>query len=68
MEQSLRNECDYTGTIPYWDWTRTAKEGFNASEMVDGSATSMSGNGLPIARTPGMQIIVNAGAPVEVGT
>lgn len=46
MEQSLRTECGYQGGIPYWDWTKTAQEGFNNSEIFDGSATSLSGNGV----------------------
>lgn len=48
LEQSLRTECGYQGGIPYWDWTRTAQEGFHHSEMFDGSATSLSGNGVPL--------------------
>jgi tyrosinase len=48
-EQALRNECGYNGTQPYWDWSITAKTGTEGSPIWDGSATSLSGNGAPIA-------------------
>lgn len=67
MEQSLRNECNYTGAIPYWDWTKTAKEGFNASEAFDGSATSLSGNGLPVNRSATDEVIINVNTTSQVG-
>ncbi|KAH8732980.1 hypothetical protein GQ44DRAFT_13967 [Phaeosphaeriaceae sp. PMI808] len=44
-EQALRNECGYKGYQPYWDWAKTAKSGLEKSPMLDGSDTSMSGNG-----------------------
>ncbi|THD00201.1 hypothetical protein EYZ11_000392 [Aspergillus tanneri] len=47
FEQALRNECGYTGDIPYWHWgadTHSLEE----SPIFDGSDTSMSGNGVPI--------------------
>ncbi|KAF2146390.1 uncharacterized protein K452DRAFT_219628 [Aplosporella prunicola CBS 121167] len=47
-EQALRNECGYTGTQPYWDWSQTARTGFAASPIFDGSAVSLSGNGAPV--------------------
>lgn len=67
MEQSLRNECNYTGAVPYWDWTKTAKEGFNASEAFDGSATSLSGNGLPVNRSATDEIIISVNTTSQVG-
>lgn len=67
MEDSLRNECNYTGAIPYWDWTKTAKQGFNASKALDGSATSLSGNGLPVNRSATDQIIINVNSTGQVG-
>lgn len=67
MEQTLRNECNYTGAVPYWDWTKTAKEGFNASEAFDGSATSLSGNGLPVNRSATDQVIISVNTTSQVG-
>ncbi|CCC14414.1 hypothetical protein SMACR_09195 [Sordaria macrospora] len=46
--QALREECGYRGTQPYWDWAKTAQTGLSASPIFDGSATSMSGNGVHI--------------------
>ncbi|KAG8164986.1 hypothetical protein KVR01_005261 [Diaporthe batatas] len=66
MEQTLRNECNYTGSIPYWDWAKTAEEGFASSEMFDGSATSISGNGDPVNYTDSDVIVVRKGTPGEV--
>lgn len=67
MEQALRNECNYTGSIPYWDWTKTADEGFANSQMFDGSATSLSGNGAPVNYTDADVIVANNGTSAEVG-
>lgn len=67
MEQTLRTECNYTGTIPYWDWAKTAEEGMANSEIFDGSATSLSGNGLPVNYTDSDVIIANEGTSAEVG-
>lgn len=44
-EQALRTECNYTGTQPYWDWTKTAETGLEKSSVFDGSEYSLSGNG-----------------------
>lgn len=66
MEQTLRSECNYTGSIPYWDWAKTAEEGFANSEMFDGSATSLSGNGAPVNYTDSDVIITNNGTSAEV--
>ncbi|KAH9871792.1 hypothetical protein J1614_006049 [Plenodomus biglobosus] len=44
-EQALRNECGYKGYQPYWNWAKTAESGLEKSPILDGSATSMSGNG-----------------------
>lgn len=48
-EQALRNECGYKGYQPYWDWAKTAQSGLEKSPIFDGSDSSMSGNGLPVA-------------------
>ncbi|KAI7549418.1 Di-copper centre-containing protein [Hortaea werneckii] len=44
-EQALREECGYEGTQPYWDWAKTARTGMHNSPILDGSSTSMSGDG-----------------------
>ncbi|KAI9929412.1 hypothetical protein ASPWEDRAFT_51984 [Aspergillus wentii DTO 134E9] len=43
-EQTLRNECGYTGYQPYWAWNKYAHDPEN-SPVFDGSPYSMSGNG-----------------------
>lgn len=68
MEQALRDECGYTGAVPYWDWVKTEQEGFNNSQLFDGSATSLSGNGSPLNYTDADVIILNANTTGEVGT
>lgn len=45
-EQALRNECGYKGYQPYWNWAKTAESGLENSPLLDGSDTSMSGNGV----------------------
>lgn len=44
-EQTLRNECGYKGYQPYYNWPKWASNP-SASPALDGSATSMGGNGL----------------------
>ncbi|EED15869.1 tyrosinase, putative [Talaromyces stipitatus ATCC 10500] len=46
FEQTLINECGYTGTVPYWNWPASANS-LETYSVFDGSATSMSGNGAP---------------------
>lgn len=67
MEQALRDECGYTGALPYWDWTKTEQEGFANSQLFDGSATSLSGNGSPLNYTDDDEIVLNADTSAEVG-
>ncbi|KAI1265449.1 Di-copper centre-containing protein [Xylariaceae sp. FL1019] len=43
-EQALRNECDYTGYQPYWNWLSHRCDPRN-SPLFDGSDTSFSGDG-----------------------
>ncbi|KAJ5326112.1 uncharacterized protein N7506_009214 [Penicillium brevicompactum] len=45
FESALRDECDYHGDYPYWDWGADADD-MERSELFDGSDTSISGNGL----------------------
>ncbi|KAK3316884.1 hypothetical protein B0H66DRAFT_626479 [Apodospora peruviana] len=61
-EQALHEECGYTGTQPYWDWALTAETGLHASPIFDGTATSMSGDGVPI---PNQQPIALLGDPSQ---
>ncbi|KAI8937112.1 hypothetical protein NX059_006326 [Plenodomus lindquistii] len=69
-EQALRNECGYKGYQPYWDWSKTAVTGLENSPILDGSDTSMSGNGEFI---PGQGDIILGGnglveIPIPAGT
>ncbi|KAJ5280486.1 hypothetical protein N7478_005858 [Penicillium angulare] len=50
-EQALRNECNYTGDYPYWDWAADAND-LEKSEVFDGSDTSLSGDGVYIPNEP----------------
>ncbi|KAF8851362.1 Di-copper centre-containing protein [Acephala macrosclerotiorum] len=44
-ERSLREECGYTGYQPYWDWSKYVAAPQD-NPMLDGSSTSLSGNGV----------------------
>ncbi|EDU42342.1 conserved hypothetical protein [Pyrenophora tritici-repentis Pt-1C-BFP] len=43
-EQTLRNECGYKGYLPYYNWALWA-DNPRASPLLDGSDTSISGDG-----------------------
>ncbi|KAL8951513.1 MAG: hypothetical protein Q9222_002516 [Ikaeria aurantiellina] len=43
-EKALQEECGYRGTQPYWDWTTSYKDPWH-HPALDGSSTSMGGNG-----------------------
>ena len=45
-EKTLKEECGFKGTLPYYDWARWADDPL-ASPLFDGSETSISGNGAP---------------------
>ncbi|KAK6080982.1 tyrosinase central domain protein [Seiridium cupressi] len=45
FEQALRNECGYTGYLPYWNWGKSAQDPIN-SPYFDGSEYSQGGNGV----------------------
>ncbi|KAH7069317.1 hypothetical protein FB567DRAFT_573808 [Paraphoma chrysanthemicola] len=62
-EQALRNECGYKGYQPYWDWTKTAASGLENSPMLDGSDTSMSGNGVFIPGQGNVVLGASTGLP-----
>ncbi|PLB41698.1 tyrosinase family protein [Aspergillus candidus] len=42
-ETALREECGYTGYVPYWNWPATTN--LTEDPLFDGSPTSLSGNG-----------------------
>ncbi|ETS74200.1 hypothetical protein PFICI_14066 [Pestalotiopsis fici W106-1] len=48
-ESALRDECGYTGTQPYWDWSST--DTISEHPLFDGSDTSISGNGVATNHT-----------------
>ncbi|KAE8140114.1 hypothetical protein BDV38DRAFT_280578 [Aspergillus pseudotamarii] len=43
-EKTLREECGYNGSVPYWNWALDT-DNLLESPVFDGSATSLSGNG-----------------------
>ncbi|KAM5368490.1 hypothetical protein ACJZ2D_009467 [Fusarium nematophilum] len=43
-EQALRNECGYSGYLPYWNWF-SHQSNLAKSPVFDGSATSMGSDG-----------------------
>ncbi|PYI04773.1 tyrosinase central domain protein [Aspergillus sclerotiicarbonarius CBS 121057] len=49
-EKALQDECNYKGTLPYWNWTLST-DNSTLNPVFDGSSTSFSGNGLPIDKT-----------------
>ncbi|KAI1852880.1 hypothetical protein JX265_012908 [Neoarthrinium moseri] len=64
-EQTLRNECGYNGTQPYWNWGRWAADP-ETSPIFDGSMLSMSGNGQKTTHQ-GMMVTGNGGGCVTSG-
>lgn len=48
FEQMLRNECNYKGHLPYFNWAHAA-DNVGAHPMLDGSETSLGGDGEYIA-------------------
>lgn len=48
FEHDLKNECGYTGTLPYWDWAADA-QALDKSEVFNGDEYSMGSNGEYIA-------------------
>lgn len=45
FENALRTECNYTGYLPYWDWSKLGLVTNSTNPLFDGSATSLSDNG-----------------------
>lgn len=43
-EKALREECDYQGAQPYWNWGKSAFDPIN-SPLFDGSPSSLGSNG-----------------------
>jgi len=48
LEQDLKNQCGYTGNLPYWDWSKDA-EALDQSELFNGDEYSMGSNGEYVA-------------------
>ncbi|KAF8905207.1 tyrosinase [Gymnopilus junonius] len=47
-ETTLRTECDYKGSIPYWDWTQDVKPGGNIlNSPIFDPVTGFGGDGVP---------------------
>ncbi|KXJ93661.1 hypothetical protein Micbo1qcDRAFT_220302 [Microdochium bolleyi] len=44
FESALRTECRFTGTLPYWNWAKSAQDPLG-SPYFDGSPLSQGGNG-----------------------
>ncbi|KAF2641664.1 Di-copper centre-containing protein [Massarina eburnea CBS 473.64] len=65
-ERALQNECNYTGTQPYWDWTQTAITGLENSSMLDGSEYSMSGNGAYVANRSSTVVLGDSNGVDEI--
>jgi len=67
FEQTLKTECGYTGSHPYWDWGRWAQDP-EKSPIFDGSDTSLSGNGKKTQhRASAFAPAGNGGGCVETG-
>ncbi|KAM7213767.1 Grixazone synthase [Rhypophila decipiens] len=45
FETALRTECNFKGTLPYWDWTLGWQD-VNKNPIFDGSPTSLGSNGV----------------------
>ncbi|KAH8194712.1 hypothetical protein TruAng_011124 [Truncatella angustata] len=45
FERALQYECGYQGTLPYWNWGKTAKDPLNSPHM-NGDKYSQGGNGV----------------------
>ncbi|KAJ5584614.1 N-acetyl-6-hydroxytryptophan oxidase ivoB [Penicillium hispanicum] len=63
-EQALRDECGYTGHLPYWNWPLWAGN-LSTSPLFDCSETSLSGDG---EYNPQERPISNAGLRIPRGT
>ncbi|KAL8786803.1 MAG: hypothetical protein Q9195_008061 [Heterodermia aff. obscurata] len=59
-EQTLRNECNYTGYQPYWEWSTFASDPV-ASPLFDGSNTSISGNGAYVPHDAWFYVLPHSG-------
>ncbi|ROV93754.1 hypothetical protein VSDG_06984 [Cytospora chrysosperma] len=66
FENVLRDECSYSGILPYWNWPKTAITGLHASPVFDGSDTSLSGDGYLVPNKSDVNIGGTAVAPFWV--
>ncbi|KAG8528341.1 uncharacterized protein KY384_007259 [Bacidia gigantensis] len=44
-DKALDEECGYSGSQPYWDWSKYVDLPFKSNPLIDGSETSISSNG-----------------------
>ncbi|KAF2465323.1 Di-copper centre-containing protein [Lindgomyces ingoldianus] len=51
-EDMLRDECDYKGAIPFWDFSEHTGD-ITKDPIFSGNSTSMGGNGAPVPRGHG---------------
>ena len=66
FEQTLVNECGYSGTLPYWNWPLWAHN-LSASPLFDASPYSLSGDGIYNATEGPISIGGNATFPRGTG-
>lgn len=67
MENALRDECGYAGTIPYWDSPRFSDDQ-TRSKVFDGSDTSFGGNGEFLAEDHGPFAVIIPGLVANITT
>lgn len=68
LETTLRTECSYTGSLPYWDYSKYLDRPVQQNPLFDGSMTSLGGNGDPsqndcVTDGPFANFIVNMPPP-----
>lgn len=66
FEQSLRQQCNYSGGLPYWNWTRYVND-IHTNPMFSGSDTSFGGDGAYNASNPGL-VVPATNVPLGKGT
>ncbi|KJZ75412.1 hypothetical protein HIM_05108 [Hirsutella minnesotensis 3608] len=72
FEKALREECDYRGYQPYWDFARWSDDQLD-SPLFDGSSTSLGGDGEDIGESakfldiPGIPVKANFTVPAGTG-
>ncbi|KAM7199776.1 hypothetical protein V8F20_005646 [Naviculisporaceae sp. PSN 640] len=62
---AMRDECNYYGPVPYWDWSKTYKNPLQAP-ILDGSELSFGGDGEYVPNRPPTEVRFPFGATVTV--